>query len=122
MTIRVLIITALLLGPAVAQAQGRLSPGQMRPAEAPPRDPGPYADTREREAWVFDRISRAMDNGAISKGRGRKALRDLADINRMDAVYRGKDGQISPAQSRDIQARLDALQADVFPTWAPPPR
>jgi hypothetical protein len=68
--------------------------------------------TRQREQWLRERIQQRVSEGAIDDRRGRHALRELSDIERMDADYRGGDGHLNDDQRRDIMARLDAVRAD----------
>ena len=94
-----------------------------RDSYAPPAPP-PYAggdhwrgapmDTRERERWLEDRIQRKISDGSLDYPRGRHALRELRQVQRMDSNYRGYDGRLSEDQRRDILARLDAVRADVW--------
>ncbi len=97
-------------------------------APPPPPSPRPYdqatydnrdhwagapLDTRERESWLENRIQRRMANGALDQWRGRHALRQLHDIQRMDADYRSYDGHLNEDQHRDILARLDNVRAGI---------
>lgn len=91
----------------------------------PPPPPQPYGqaayenrdywagaplDTRERESWLERRIQQRMANGALDQWRGRHALRQLRDIQRMDSDYRSYDGHLNEDQRRDIFARLDHVR------------
>jgi hypothetical protein len=80
------------------------------------RDPwaGAPMDTREREDWLQARIQQRIADGAVSDRQGRRALRDVDDIRRMDADYRGVDGHLDPDQRRDILARLDTVRAGLW--------
>lgn len=71
-------------------------------------------DTRERARWLEDRIQRRISEGSIDNRQGRGALRELRQVERMDADYRGYDGRLNEDQRRDILARLDAVRADVW--------
>jgi len=72
---------------------------------------GAPADTREREDWLQARIQQRIADGQLDDRRGRRALRDLDDIRRIDADYRdATDGRLNPDQRRDILARLDTLR------------
>jgi hypothetical protein len=79
------------------------------------RDPwaGAPTDTRERENWLQARIQQRIADGQLNDRQGRHALRDLDDIRRMDADYRGADGHLNPDQRRDILARLDTVRDSV---------
>lgn len=72
----------------------------------PPPDPG---DTRAREIRMQTALERRLDEGALPRDEGRRALRSLSDISAIDADYRSDDGRLTPAQRRDIEGRLDAL-------------
>ena len=111
--------------------RGYAPPPPPQNAYAPP-PPAPYAggdqyansggdrwrgapmDTREREHWLEDRIQHRMSEGGLDDRRGRHALHELNDIERMDADYRSYDGHLNDDQRRDILARLDAVRADVW--------
>jgi hypothetical protein len=70
------------------------------------------ADTRAREQSLEAALERRMDDGVVSQRDGRRAMRDLRDIDAVDAAYRnGAGGRLTPDQRRDIEARLDALAA-----------
>lgn len=75
---------------------------------------GGSMDTRERERSLQDRIQRQMSDGRLDQWRGRHALRQLDQIQRMDANYRGYDGHLNGDQRRDILARLDAVRANLW--------
>ena len=113
--VRALFLAAALLVPLPGEAQGPGQYGSPLPAASDPfPDPGPRADSRDREAWLEDRILRAMTAGVMDRRRGRLALRDLETIRRFDAIYRGGDGTLTPDQNRDLQSRLDDLRASLF--------
>ena len=75
---------------------------------------GAPMDTRERERWLGARIQQKISDGTLEDRRGRHALRELSQIQRMDSDYRGYDGHLNDDQRRDILARLDAVRADVW--------
>jgi len=89
-------------------------PGYDRDA-AYGRDQGAGApmDTRAREDGLQNRIQQRIADGQLDDRNGRRALRDLDDIRRIDADYRGADGRLNPDQRRDIEARLDTLRANL---------
>ena len=71
-------------------------------------------DTRAREDWLQSKIQQRIADGELDDRRGRHALRDLDDIRRIDADYRGADGHLNQEQRRDIQARLETLRARLW--------
>jgi hypothetical protein len=75
------------------------------------RDPGPSADTRDREEWLQGQIVRDVSTGALDKREAREVMKDLDHVRRFDEIYRGSDGKLTADQARDIQARLDAVRA-----------
>ncbi len=81
---------------------------------------GAPLDTRERESWLENRIQQRMANGVLDQWRGRHALRQLRDIQRMDADYRGYNGRLSEEQRRDIFARLDNVRDGIRSNYGRP--
>ncbi|HWE44825.1 MAG TPA: hypothetical protein VG407_02265 [Caulobacteraceae bacterium] len=69
------------------------------------------ADTLSRERWLEHAIHAAMDRGDLQGNDGRRALAQLAVIQRDDVAQR--EAATHPgdrvANSEDIQARLDTL-------------
>ena len=61
-----------------------------------------------------------MANGVLDQWRGRHALRQLRDIQRMDADYRGYNGRLSEEQRRDIFARLDNVRDGIRSNYGRP--
>jgi hypothetical protein len=118
-------------GPPPGYGQG--PPGDFGPGGPPPpaygdqpgAGYGPPAggrgqrDTRDREARLESRINEAMANGVLGPDDGRRDMRRLQDIRRMDADYRNGDGQLAPDQYRDIDQRLDALSRELPGNGAP---
>jgi hypothetical protein len=86
---------------------GYVGPDGRWVAQAPP-PPAPD-DTRAREQRMQAELERRLDEGGLSRGEGRQALRNLNQIAAIDADYRGDDGRLTPAQRQDIEARLDGL-------------
>ncbi len=86
-----------------------------RYAYGPPPAYGPQAgwDPRARADRLERRIQERMADGALDEWRGRHALRELRDIRRIDADYRGDDGWLNEDQRRDVLARLDRVAEDV---------
>ena len=70
-------------------------------------------DTRQREDWLQNKIQQRIADGAIGDRDGRRALRQLDEVRRMDADYRSADGHLTPDQRHDILARLDTLRANL---------
>jgi hypothetical protein len=75
----------------------------------------PYEDTRVKEDRLQAQILERIAEGALSNRNGRRLLRDLDEIRRIDAFYRsplgqGTDGAMTEAQRRDILSRLDRLR------------
>ncbi len=71
-------------------------------------------DTRNKEDWIERSIRARVAEGSLSRVESRRALRRLNEIRRMDADYRNDDGEMSPDQRADIEARLDGLRSNVF--------
>ena len=65
---------------------------------------------REREDRMDQRIRQAMSDGTIDDREGRRDLRALADIRRMEADYRSGDGRMNEGQRADIDQRLNVLR------------
>jgi hypothetical protein len=121
MMVRTLIATAVALAalaPSLAEAQAGAHAEPPRGetiAEAGyDRDPGPTADTRDREAWMDALIVQEMSAGSLDKRQGKAVLRELDHVFRFDAAYREPDGKLSPEQARDIHLRLDAVRATLL--------
>jgi hypothetical protein len=86
---------------------GYVGPDGKWVAQAPP-SPAP-GDTRARELRMQADLERRLDEGGLSRGQGRQALRSLNEIAAIDADYRSGDGRLTPAQRQDIEERLDGL-------------
>jgi len=113
--VRALLLAAALLIPLPGEAQSPRQYGSQLPAASDPfPDQGPRADSRDREAWLEDRILRAMTAGVMERRRGKLALRDLDKIRQFDSIYRGANGTLTPDQNRDLQMRLEELRASLF--------
>jgi tRNA splicing endonuclease len=65
---------------------------------------------RDREDRMDQYIRQAISNGTIGNREGRRDLRDLANIRRMEADYRSADGHLNDGQRADIDQRLDSLR------------
>jgi hypothetical protein len=65
----------------------------------------------EREDRLDQRIHEAMSNGSLDYREGRRDLRELADIRRVQGDYRSGDGRMDGGQRADIDRRLDDLQS-----------
>jgi hypothetical protein len=72
--------------------------------------PAPGTDTRLREALLQDQILERVADGALDNRRGRRLLRALDDIRRIDTFYRGPEGRMTDEQARDIARRLEGLR------------
>ncbi len=65
-----------------------------------------------REAWLDRRIRIELANGQLDERQAHIALREMADIKRIDAYYRSRNGYaLNDGQRSEIQARLDAVAA-----------
>lgn len=83
---------------------------------------GDQRDTQGREARIEARINQGLSDGSLGDTQGRRDLRRLRDIRRMDADYRSGDGQLGPQQYRDIDRRLDNLSQSVVAEVSSGPR
>ncbi len=103
---------------------GYASQGYAAPAYAPDygrdaaysdrdRWEGAPLDVRAREDWLDQGIRRRIADGSLDNSAGRRALRELSDIRRIDSDYRGYNGRLSYEQTADIQTRLDSLRASI---------
>jgi hypothetical protein len=58
------------------------------------------------------RIRIELANGQLDERQAHIALREMADIKRIDAYYRSRNGYaLNDGQRSEIQARLDAVAA-----------
>ncbi len=70
---------------------------------------GEARDYRARIAFMGDRISRMVTNGAITQDQARQARRDLDQVNRQAASLPHRDGYLYPRGQATISARLDQI-------------
>lgn len=70
-------------------------------------------DISGRQAWLDERIRDSVQDGAMTRLEGDRALRTLASIGREERNLRRRNGTLTPRSERMIQARLDTLTADV---------
>ncbi|HEY0436447.1 MAG TPA: hypothetical protein VGC92_07400, partial [Phenylobacterium sp.] len=70
---------------------------------------GERRDIASREAWLDQRIRRAMDDRSMDRNEARRALRNLNDIRRQEAGMPHRNGQLRSRDEAYIQARLDDL-------------
>lgn len=71
------------------------------------------ADTRSREAWLDRRIRRGLQNGALTRNEGNRALRTLRSIQSQERAMTGRYGRLNNHDEAIIQARLDDLHASL---------
>ena len=98
-----------------AYRQPRAAPTYGEDAVYADRDrrDGRTVETRDQEIWLDRRIHDEMDRGSLDYQDGRRALRDLSDIRRLDQQYRSADGRLDGDQSRYINDRLTQLRRQV---------
>ena len=95
--------------------QPRAAPSYGEDAVYADRDrrDGRSLETRDQETRLDRRIHEAIDQGSLDYQEGRRALRDLGDIRRLDQQYRSADGRLDRDQSRYINDRLTQLRRQV---------
>jgi hypothetical protein len=104
-------------GPAYGQNGYNQGPGYGPPPAPAYGQDAAYTDRghghmnlRDREDRMDQYIRQAISNGTIGNREGRRDLRDLANIRRMEADYRSADGHLNDGQRADIDQRLDSLR------------
>lgn len=71
------------------------------------------ADVRERADWLGERISRAENNGRLSRREARSFMSELQDIKADEARMPRRRGELNDRDERIIEARLDELSTDL---------
>jgi hypothetical protein len=95
-------------------ARGRwISTDGRQPQRADYSGSGAARSIDERQADIAQRISRAMDNGRLSRSEGRQAMRSLAAIEREEISLRNRQGVLGPRARVTINAKLDRLNASI---------
>jgi hypothetical protein len=74
---------------------------------------GAPTDFNARAAWLNERITQGVDNGALSRQDGRRALKALNNIRRDEARMPHHQGQLRQRDEQRLQARLDALREQI---------
>lgn len=100
-------------GPASGYYDAR---GRWVAVEASDRAGGRYgapSDIAGRQTWLDERIHRGLDDGALTRAEGDRALRRLAAIGREERGLRQRDGDLRARDRTLILAQLDALTDDV---------
>lgn len=75
---------------------------------------GAGSSLREREMYLDQQIRRGASNGSLSRRETNSAMRNLADIRRMETSLRRRNGgQLGPRNTRMINDRLDQLARQI---------
>lgn len=85
--------------------------GRMQRTNSPDRQD--YRSIDERQADLYKRINRAMENGRMTRRDGQQAMRTLSAIEREERSLLNRQGQLGPRGRATISARLDTLEASV---------
>jgi hypothetical protein len=94
-------------------ARGRWIATEDRMQRADREMSGERRSADQRQADISDRITRAMDDGRLSRREGNQALRSLAAIGRDERALRARSGNLRPHERANIHARLDRLSATI---------
>jgi hypothetical protein len=100
-------------GQWVAGAPSAYSQGRNASYDSRSNWAGAPTDVRSRAAWLDQRIRRGLDDGSLTRGQGKRALRSLNDIRREEAGLRHNNGQLNQRDEVRMQARLDTLSNSV---------
>jgi len=86
----------------------RIDAGDQRHGER-----GSHSDISSRQIWLDERIHCGLNDGALTRNEGNRALSTLASIGRQERGLRNRGGQLRPRDEMIIQARLDDLTETV---------
>jgi hypothetical protein len=72
---------------------------------------------REREEWLYDRIDKSRDDGALDRVEYDRARHSLDDLRRdEDEMKDHQHGQLTDNQTAELEARLDSMASEIH--WA----
>ncbi len=71
----------------------------------------PFGNVNQKEAQITQRINQGVRSGALTRGEARTLQIRLAQIQRLEQVYRR--GGLNLRERSDLNRRLDALSASV---------
>ena len=74
----------------------------------------PNLTLKQREDWLYDRLSKAADDGSLDHHEYERVRHDLADIRSSEEASRSAhDGQLTDNETTDLEARLDNVASQI---------